>query len=170
MVCPPPGRNHYRTQNSRNTQKHTRDACMCLRDDSFFVNRFIQIAQKARIMDSRVASGTNRIENWKLKIASGRSHFIRTRKAQKARNFLKIYRLEFSGKSQNTYIAALVWPPERFFLMVNWWNWWHCFCESLCSHCLRAVTFYSHAEGAVNAALQRWIATRSLVNRRFATG
>ena len=29
-----------------------------LRDDSLFVNRFIQIAQKARIMDSRVASGT----------------------------------------------------------------------------------------------------------------
>ena len=29
-----------------------------LRGDSFFVNRFIQIAQKARIMDSRVASGT----------------------------------------------------------------------------------------------------------------
>ena len=29
-----------------------------LRNDSFFVNRFIQIAQKARIMDSRVASGT----------------------------------------------------------------------------------------------------------------
>ena len=34
----PPGRNHYRTQNSRNTQKHTRGACMYLRDDSFFVN------------------------------------------------------------------------------------------------------------------------------------